>query len=136
MRLMIYLTLTCLLLASPNTSFGADGGTSVRAIAFVASNDSGPTDRKLAPYEAILRSNLRFESFRYAGENSTSVPPGGATTLSLPNGGSVRLECDKSGSVKVHRGETVVTVSPGHPAVFMSGRGGKGGAPGVIVMTR
>ena len=133
MRLITLLTAAVALLLAPLTARAAPA-TSVRAIAFAASNDRGPTDPQLAPYESILRSNLRFESFHYLGESSASVSPGGKASLTLPNGGSVQLEGDPSGAVRVHRGGTVVTVSPGRPAVFMGGPAQKKSVSGVIVM--
>lgn len=134
MRLIPFL-FAALITVVPIASHAAGAATSVRAIAFVASNEKGATDSRLAPYEGVLRSNLRYESFKYAGESSGAVAPGERSNMSLPNGGSVVLEGDNSGAVKVHRGGTVVTVSPGRPAVFMAGPAGKGEASGVIVMT-
>ncbi len=133
MRL-IHVALTCFLLVNAPLWVRAAGTTtSVRAIAFVASNEKGATDSQLAPYEATLRSNLRFESFRYAGENSTSVVAGGTAVISLPNGSRIDVEGSKSGVVKVHFGGTTVNISQGRPAVLMGGTH-KGGVSGVIVM--
>lgn len=129
------LVLTGLLFVlAPFTGFAAGGAISVRAISFVASNERGATDPRLAPYESILRSNLRYESFKYVGESSATVAPGGKASLSAQGAGHIELQADAGGNVRVQRGGTVVTVSPGRPAVFMGG-GGKGGASGVIVMT-
>jgi hypothetical protein len=135
MRL-IHTALTCLMLViAPLASVAAGGGgASVRAISFVASNEPGASDARLAPYEPVLRSNLRFQSYRYVGESAASVSAGGTATISLPDGNRVDLEADKSGGVKVHRGGTVVSVSPGHPAVLMGGRAGKGEVAGIIVL--
>ncbi len=136
---MINLALAALLFAvAPLSGFAAAGGaTSVRAIAFVGSNDAGATDSRLAPYESILRGNLPFRSFRYVGESSATVSPGGTASLSLPGGTRVQLEGDAGGTVKVHRGGNVLVVAPGRPVVFMAGPPtGKGEASGVIVMTQ
>lgn len=131
----IHLILAALLFGAPSlTSFAAGRATSVRAIAFVASHDRGPTDSRLAPYEPILRSNLRFESFRYVGESSASVTAGGTASIGLPNVGRIELKGEDGGRVDVRRGGTSVTVSPGHPTVFLGGSGPKGGVSGVIVM--
>lgn len=138
MRL-IHLALTALLLAVAPVSLSAaaGGATSVRAIAFVGSNAPGATDSRLAPYESVLRGNLPFQSFRYVGESSATVSPGGTASLSLPGGTRVQLEGDASGTVKVHRGGNVLVVAPGRPVVFMAGPPtGKGEASGVIVMTK
>lgn len=133
MRLIPLILATLLSFLAPATSWAADA-TSVRAIAFVASNQKGPSDRRLAPYEGTLRSNLRFESFRYVGESSAAVPRDGKASLSVPGGGRLELQADKTGTVEVRRGGTVVTVSRGHPAVFMGGPAGGGGVSGVIVL--
>ncbi len=134
MRL-IHLALASLLFAIAPVVGLAAGNTSVRAIAFVASHDRGPTDQQLAPYESVLRNNLRFESFRYLAESSAAVAPGSAATISLP-GGRIRVESDPSGSVRVEHNGTVVTVARGRPAVFMGGPAGKGQVSGIIVMAQ
>lgn len=131
-----HLALVCLLLVTaPISSWAAGGGVSVRAIAFIASHQSGKTDQRLAPYEGVLRSNLRFESFRYAGESSTSVSTGGTASLSVPGSGTVQIHAETAGRVKVEHDGTVVTVSRGRPAVFMGGPAGQGEVSGIIVMT-
>lgn len=135
----IQLFLTLLLLSglAPRASLAAAGGsTSVRAILFVASNQRGAADPKLRAYEPVLRSNLRFESYRYMGENSAAVTAGSTATLSLPGGNRVELERDKSGGpVRVHRGGAVVSVAPGKPVVLMGGpSGNKGDVFGIIVL--
>ena len=132
----IPLILACLLFGGvPAASMAAGSATSVRAISFVASQEKGPSDSRLAAYEGVLRSRLRFESFRYVGESSTSVPSGGRATLSVPSG-RIELEADQEGNVKAHRGGTVVSVSRGRPTVFVGGSGGGGEASGVIVMAQ
>jgi hypothetical protein len=134
MRL-IHVTLACLaLVASPIVSMAAGAAASVRAIAFVASHTPGTTDPQLAPYQPILSANLRFESFHYVGESSASVSGGGTSTVSLPNGMQIQVTGGAGGSVTVKRGGTVVTVSPGRPAVFMGGPAGAGNVSGIIVM--
>lgn len=127
--------LGCLMLAlAPLSGFAAGPGVSVRGIAFVASNEPGQTDPRLAPYESTLRSNLRFESFRYVGESSASVPPNGTASLSLPGGGRVDLQADAAGNLRAQRGGTAVTISRGRPAVFIGGPSGRGGVAGIIVL--
>jgi hypothetical protein len=134
MRL-IHLVLVSLgLFLLPALSHAAGGAVTVRAIAFVASNERGRTDPQLAPYESVLRANLRFESFRYVGESSATVSAGGQSTLNAPGGARIQLQADAGGNVQARRGGTAVTLSPGRPAVFMGGPSGKGGVSGVIVM--
>lgn len=134
MRLTHLAFTAALLILAPVASFAAGATASVRAIGFVALHQPGRTDPQLAPYESILRANLRFESFRYTGESSASVSAGGRARLSLPNGGTVELESDNNANVSVKRGGAVIAVSPGHPAVFMGGPAGKNEVAGVIVM--
>ncbi|HVU32322.1 MAG TPA: hypothetical protein VHE61_02735 [Opitutaceae bacterium] len=132
----IHLTLACVcLMLAPLAARAARGGaTTVRAIAFVASNERGPSDPRLAPYEGVLRRNLRFESFKYVGESAASVSAGGTADLSVPGGVRIELKADSAGSVTVRRGGTTVTVSRGRPAVFLGGPAGNGHASGVIVL--
>ncbi|MEY4938392.1 MAG: hypothetical protein RIQ93_127 [Verrucomicrobiota bacterium] len=137
MRLIPFL-LSCLLFASalPQAASAAAGGaTSIRAILFVASNDRGAPDPKLRSYEPVLRSNLRFESYRYMGEGSAAVAPGGSASISLAGGNHVELERDSAGGpAKVKRGGAVVAVSPGKPVVLLGGpAGSKGEVYGIIV---
>lgn len=134
MRLIHLVLAGVALVLAPLTASAAAGATAVRAIAFVASHDRGPTDPQLAPYQETLRANLRFESFHYAGEGSATVSRGGRAVLSIPGGGRIQLEADRAGNVRVHRGGAVVAISPGHPAVFMGGPAGNGGVSGVIVL--
>lgn len=134
MRL-IHLALACLLFVGVTLLSEAAGNTTVRAIAFVASHDNGQSDPQLAPYESILRSNLRFESFRYVGESSAPVAAGGSATISVP-GGRVKVDNDASGEIRVQHGGTVVTIARGRPAVFMGGPAGKGQVSGIIVMAQ
>ncbi len=136
MRLIHYLLSGVLLLAGPTLALAAGGGIGVRAIGFTGSNDPGPTDARLAPYEATLRSNLPSQSFRYNGESSTTVAPGGAAPLSLPGGGRAEVQADQNGTVRVSRGGTAVTVSRGRPAVFLNGPPGRGTVSGVIVLAQ
>src|SRR5947199_10447987 len=109
----IKLVLTLALVAlAPRLNYAAAGGnaSSVRAILFTASNDKGPSDPKLASYEPVLRSNLRFETFRYVSEGSASVAVGASATITLGSN-RVVLERDKSGGPpQVHFGHAVVDV--------------------------
>lgn len=121
------------LLLSPLSALAAPRGASVRAIAFVASNERGATDPQLARYESVLRANLRFESFHFVGESSASVPRGGSTTLDSPTG-RIDVRWDSGDEVTVRHHGTTVSVSVGHPAVFLGGSAGGGRVSGVIVL--
>jgi hypothetical protein len=64
---------------------------SVRAILISASNESGESDSRLAAYVPNLKRILRFESFRFLGEDSASLAVPGSGDLSLANGQHVEL---------------------------------------------
>src|SRR4051812_13125148 len=105
--------------------------TSVRAILIIASKEPGRTDPRLAAYEGILRSNLRFESFRYVSEGSTTVGPGEHKTLSV-QGNSVEV-ANEGGTVVASRGGRGLPV----PIVLLGGSaGGKGDVYGIIVVAQ
>lgn len=122
MRIIPLFVLCLMLCGLPFTSSAATGARTVRGIAFAASHEHGPTDPKLAAYESILRSNLRFESFRYVGESSATLSPGGTASLSV-GGVQVSLQCDKDGNVRAQHGGAQVTLG-GKPNVFMNGSTG------------
>jgi hypothetical protein len=130
MRIVHHFVAILFFIGLPLAAQAAGGTVSVRGISFSASQEKGPTDPRLAPYEANLRANLRFESFHYVGESSTSVSPGGRASLALPSGGRVDLTADKSGSVTAQWRGRAVPVAPGTPAVFLD-RGG-----GIIVLVQ
>lgn len=112
------------------------GQVSVRAILFVASGEKGPSDPKLAPYEGILRSTLRFESYRYVGEGSATIAAGGKATISLPQNNRVDAESDGGGAITVHRGGASVSVSRGGPGAVLMGGSAAKGVYGIIVIAR
>lgn len=106
--------------------------TTVRAILFVASNEKGDSDRRLAPYEPTLRSVLRFESYRFLSQTSAKIPASGTTRMTV-QGQPIEIESEK-GRVRVTWNGTTVVVPPGKPVV-LGGRphGDRGEVSGVIV---
>jgi hypothetical protein len=104
------------------------GGTRVRAVLVIASKEKGPTDPKAAPYVGELRANLRYESFRYVGENSTTVPAGGKASLEVQGR---RLELQSEG------GGVFARIPGGGggplPTVFNVGGADKGGVYFLVV---
>ena len=117
-------------IALPRIASAADG-TTVRAILFVASNEKGGTDQRLAPYEPTLRRVLRFESYRFIGQSSTSVSPGGKARIAM-QGEPIEVE-NENGRVKVTWNGTTVVVPSNRPAVIGGRPHGNGGVEGVIV---
>ena len=101
----------------------------IQGILISASNDRGETDRRLAPYEPTLRRILRFESYRFLGDDSASlgVPQRGHLSLGegqeleieteSADGRSVRLKIRwlKGGRVLMSTG---LALRPGVPAVI------------------
>ncbi len=127
----------------PQAAHAADG-VSVRAILIIASTAKGGSDAKLAPYEETLRRNLPFESFRYAGEGTTSVSGGQKATVSIGRGHKLELDSEKGGGrgirVKVRWLDggrelmtTALVLQPGVPAV-LGRRGDQAEVPVVLVI--
>ena len=63
----------------------------VKGILISASNESGESDRRLSAYVPNLKRILRFESFHYLGEDSTSLAVPAKGELSLGDGQRVEL---------------------------------------------
>lgn len=108
--------------------------TSVRAILIVASNEPARADPKLEAYESTLQRVLRFRSFRFVAESSTTVPAGGRASLSV-QGHRVELESREDGSVTASRDGNTLALNPA--TVFVAGSAGANGEVyGLIVMAR
>lgn len=115
----------------------AADGARIHAILITASNSPGETDRRLAAYEPTLKRILRFESFRFVGEGSTSLPSPGTGNISLGRGHRLELESEGGGRglrVKVRwmsGGSSVMdtglSLRPGVPAVLGGPESGKEG---------
>jgi hypothetical protein len=136
----IKLVLTVLLVAFVADPAGAadSGRATITAILVIASNERGPADPRLGPYEANLKRTLRYESFRFAGEGSGTVTAGGSGTISLPNNNGLSLQGEKSDGpgirVKVRYGSTDVTIPPGK-TVIIAGRPAPGGEISAVIVT-
>jgi hypothetical protein len=120
---------------------------SVQAILIAASNERGETDRRLAPYEPTLRSILRFESYRFLGEDSAmlAVPEHGQ--LSLGSGHQLVVETERTDGRTLHLrvrweqgGRTLMNTGlalrPGVPAVLGGPSGARGEVYAVILIGR
>lgn len=68
----------------------------VKGILISASNESGESDHRLAAYVPNLRRILRFESFRFLGEDSASLAVPAKGELSLGNGQRVELATENA----------------------------------------
>jgi hypothetical protein len=120
----------------------------IRGILISASNESGETDRRLAPYEPTLRRILRFEGYRFLGDDSTSLGVPAQGGLSLGNGHELEVSTEKSDGKAIHvkvrwtaGGRTLMNTGlvlrPGVPAVLGGpSTGNKGEVYAVILVGR
>ena len=76
--------------------------TSIQGILISASNESGKTDRRLAPYEPTLRRILRFESYRFLGEDSAALTVPETGRLSLGNGHELAVTTERAEGHAIH----------------------------------
>lgn len=82
----------------PDQPAGGAGVTTVHGILVVASNRPGRSDDRLAPYEPTLRRILRFESYRLAGEGSSTLGVPGSGAFSLGRGQRIEIETEAGGA--------------------------------------
>lgn len=120
----------------------------LRGILISASNESGQTDRRLAPYEPTLRRILRFESYRFLGDDSTSLEVPAQGTLSIGDGHELEVSTEKSDGKSIHVKvrwssggrklmNTGLVLRPGVPAVLGGpSTGTKGEVYAVILVGR
>lgn len=120
----------------------------IRGILISASNESGETDRRLAPYEPTLRRILRFESYRFLGDDSATLNVPDQGSLSLGDGHEIELSTEKSDGKSIHvkvrwsaGGRTLMNTGlvlrPGVPAVLGGpSTGNKGEVYAVILIGR
>lgn len=101
----------------------------IQGILIAASNDQGEIDRRLAAYEPTLRRILRFESYRFLGEDSAALGVPEAGHLALGYEHQVEIETEKSDGKSIHvrarwtqGGRTLMSTKlvlrPGIPAVL------------------
>lgn len=126
----------------------AEGRASVEGILITASNEQGQTDGRLAPYEPTLKRILRFESYRFIGDGSTSLAVPGEGSFSIGNGHELEITAEKSDGKAIHAkvrwtsgGRTLMSTGlvlrPGVPAVLGGpSTGKKGEVYAVIVIGR
>lgn len=120
----------------------------IRGILISASNESGETDRRLAQYEPTLRRILRFESYRFLGDDSTSLEVPAQGSLSIGDGHELEVTTEKSDGKSIHvkvrwssGGRTLMNTGlvlrPGVPAVLGGpSTGNKGEVYAVILVGR
>lgn len=120
----------------------------IRGILISASNESGETDRRLAQYEPTLRRILRFESYRFLGDDSISLEVPAQRNLLLGEGHELEVSTEKSDGKSIHvkvrwsaGGRTLMNTGlvlrPGVPAVLGGpSTGNKGEVYAVILVGR
>lgn len=139
--------LALLLVSAAGSVARAAEQANIRAILVTASNEKGQSDRRLAAYEPTLRRILRFESYRYVGEGSTTLAVPAQGPLSLGDGHRLDLRTESVGpngirvNVSWSDGDRVLMQSglslrPGVPAVLGGPRKGDGEVYAVIVIGR
>ncbi len=122
--------------------------TSLQGILISASNEPGQTDRRLAPYEPTLRKILRFESYRFLGDDSATVNVPASGTLSIGDGHDLEVTTESADGKSIHvkvrwtaGGRTLMNTGlvlrPGVPAVLGGpSTGHKGEVYAVILIGR
>jgi len=120
----------------------------VQGILITASNDKGETDRRLASFEPTLRRILRFESYRFLGEDSATVGAAEQGVLSLGEGHQLEVATESSDGKSIHlrvrwtaQGHTLMNTGlvlrPGVPAVLGGpSTGNRGEVYAVILIGR
>ncbi len=89
-------------LASLATVARAADRATIQGILISASSERGETDRRLAPYEPTLRRILRFESYRFLGEDSASLDAGESDRISLGNGHELEVAIERVDGNAIH----------------------------------
>ena len=143
-----YRLLLCLLLLTGLfTQAHAADRASIRGILVAASNSKGQSDGRLSAYEPTLRRILRFESYRYLGEGSTSLGVPAQGSLSIGQGHRLEVETESvsANAVRVKVSwldgdrvllQTGLSLRPGVPAVLGGPSRGEGEVYAVIMIGR
>lgn len=68
----------------------------LRAVLITASTQPGPTDNRLATYEATLKRVLRFNSYTFQGSDSAGLPAKGTASLMIGQGHELAVETSEN----------------------------------------
>lgn len=148
MKTILRLFLLLAALAGFTLAARAEGRASLQGILISASNEPGQTDRRLAPYEPTLRRILRFESYRFLGDDSATLNVPASGGLSLGDGHELAIATESNDGKSVHvkvrwtaGGRTLMNTGlvlrPGVPAVLGGpSTGNKGEVYAVILIGR
>jgi hypothetical protein len=148
MKTILRLTLLLAVLVGLALPARAADRASLQGILISASNESGQTDRRLAQYEPTLRRILRFESYRFLGDDRASLEVPASGTLTLGDGHQIEVTTESSDGKAIHvkvrwtgGGRTLMNTGlvlrPGVPAVLGGpSTGNKGEVYAVILIGR
>ena len=117
----------------------------IQGILISASNDRGETDRRLTAYEPTLKRILRFESYRFLGDDSASlgVPESGHLSLGYEHQMEITTESADGKSIHIRvrwtqGGRTLMNTGlvlrPGVPAVLGGPSTGKKGEVYAVIV--
>lgn len=120
---------------------------SLQGILIAASPEPGQTDRRLAQYEPTLRRILRFESFKFKGDDRASIDVPGSATLLISDGHELVITTESADGKSLHlkvrwtNGDrtlmnTGLVLRPGVPAVLGGPPTDKGEVYAVILIGR
>lgn len=144
----IRLTLLFAVLCGLTLATRAADRASIQGILISASNEAGQTDRRLAQYEPTLRKILRFESYKFLGDDSASLDVPASGSLTLGDGHELEVITEKADGNSIHvkvrwtgGGRTLMNTGlvlrPGVPAVLGGpSTGNKGEVYAVILIGR
>ena len=129
MKTILRLTLLFAALCGLTLAARAAGRSSLQGILIAASNEPGRTDRRLAEYEPTLRKILRFESFKFLGDDTASMSAPDDVRLTLGEGHELAVQVERADEKSIHvrvlwtgGGRTLMntglTLRPGVPAVL------------------
>jgi len=101
----------------------------IEGILISASNDHGETDRRLAAYEPTLKRILRFESYHFLGDASTSLGIPATGHLSLGDGHELEIATETADGKGIH---VRVRWTQGGRTLMNTGLVLRGGVPAVL----
>ena len=138
--IVLFATLTGLI----STARAADRAR-VDGILISASNERGATDRRLTAYEPTLKRILRFDSYRFLGEDSAALAVPASGQLSLGDGHQLEIATERADASGIHirvrwtqGGRTLMNTGlalrPGVPAVLGGPSTGKKGEVYAVIV--
>lgn len=148
MKTILRLSTLLLALAGVLPALRAADRAAIQGILISASNEAGQTDARLAQYEPTLRKILRFESYRFLGEDRASLGVPETGSLSVGDGHTLEVTTERVDGGAIHLkvrwtagGRTLMntglTLRAGVPAVLGGpSTGRKGEVYAVILVGR